>query len=240
MPVVLGALTLLLGVAGCSDDPEKRPEITPRPITVTKLYEDQDFVFTTDKYDIVNHYGSSTGEKDFTGTINHIVINVDSPEVAEINNILEERFHQGVQGISRDEYGDSSFLLLDYSFSESYGILSLLVSETGVVIASEPSEIAYNSYNIDLSTGKTLTAEEILALYGWSMDKTMAHAKDEVSGYIFAILEYEQTPELLDEKVEQATITPDNAVYIDEHGVGVYIVQGVHAGNHTTPLFVLI
>ena len=209
---------------------------------ISKFHADKEYVFTADQYDIQNTYNTNLGGEgeDFKGTIKLPFINLDSPEVAAINDQLKAKYDDAVKNIVKTEFGDSQFTLIDYSFSISDDILSVLVGETPLSVPGGGFQTQYSAHNIDMKTGKALSNEALLSTKGVTMEQALAKAKSGVTDFIKENLVDGQPASSVDNYVKNAKITGGNAIYLNKDGKLVFVAQDVSDGVYETSVEIIL
>ncbi len=178
-----------------------------------------------------------------TYTLSYPQINIDQPDIQNLNTLLRANFDTVYQSI---EYGqDIRKLVLDSYTSTNYAIYqndrvaSLLVTDTEVAGSNITVSNQYRAYNIEITTGNLLDDEEMRNMYGLDLSFSSQLRAEIVKMYAteFGYNYYGELPQFrnqnIDDSITSITISSVSNIYIGPDGNIHFFIKLYHPSYFT-------
>lgn len=155
--VLFGIFKVLTSIDfNTSKEDSNKNTISSNENTVQEVDENKIYVYEKNSYNIAEGID-----------IKIPYINIISSDIEELNNKLLKEYNDAVEKVDIDKNGNGSYKDINYEFSViDNKILSLKVDTSDCVIPGGGSVINRKVYNIDLSSGKILSIDEVLTKIG--------------------------------------------------------------------------
>lgn len=213
--VIVGSVTLY---SVRNNEINKKKVINDEVVVTDKLKKDKskDFLYYSDREEI---------NKDFNIYYTYPIINIDSHDANNLNNILKNNVDEAKNNIIKNEEGTiieaNAFEYTNYTYQE---YLSILVDKN--LYKDEKTTLQkINSYTINLITGEEVTYEELLKKF----DLTYTKVIDLIKENLEANQTYDgEVPNIkIDETINLLKDNNTYNIYINENGklIVKYIVK---------------
>lgn len=181
----------------------------------------------TGNVNYINHNCTITDDLNGYFNISYPEIKIDSKDVQKINLKLSNQYNQIVKKIDYDTIDGKFYLTsinsLDYKLYEYNGTLSVLII-TNEINEENTSGVNYEVYNIDTSTGKSITENEMKNRCNITFDLSskirmaviQMYAKEFGYDYIGKVSYLHD--DKYDNSIENVTYNNINRLYIDDSG----------------------
>ena len=154
--VLFGIFKVLTGIDFNTSKEDSNNTISNNENTVQEVDENKIYVYEKNSYNVVEGI-----------EIKIPYININSSDIEELNNKLLKEYNNAVEKVDIDKNGNGSYTDINYEFSViDDKILSLKVDTSDCVIPGGGFVINRKVYNIDLSSGKILSIDEVLTKIG--------------------------------------------------------------------------